>query len=314
MNSSNASSRCRFSLERVASIIRLKAFRAVRFHIRPLLLALLCIAWNHAGAIRILVSGSASYNNGDPTSSQITNWDTGWGAGNITGWNYVGTVNGASGVYLGNNWVITAGHVGVGTFILDGTDYNMVAGSARSISNPGGGTADLNLFQVTQAPDLPPIQLAISDPVAYSTQVAMIGYGGGQGETWGLNTITAVNGTVGLQGYTSTDFETGYGNFELVGGTDFSNFAEFVSDDSGGGDFSYNNSTGEWNLTGINEEVNGQSDSFMVQVDAYSPQIDQITGVPEPDSSTLAVIALAFTMAVARRRRPRAGGNWRGFW
>src|SRR5262249_11495973 len=47
------------------------------------------------------------------------------GAG--TGWDYVGTIVGGSGVFLGNYagsyWVLTAGHVGAGTFTLGGMTY-----------------------------------------------------------------------------------------------------------------------------------------------------------------------------------------------
>jgi hypothetical protein len=39
------------------------------------------------------------------------------------GWSYVGQLNGASCVYLGNGWVLTAGHVGEGTVSLNGTAY-----------------------------------------------------------------------------------------------------------------------------------------------------------------------------------------------
>ena len=52
------------------------------------------------------------------------------GAANATaptsdpGWSNVGTLGGASCVYLGNGWVLTAGHVGEGTVNLNGTAYN----------------------------------------------------------------------------------------------------------------------------------------------------------------------------------------------
>lgn len=53
----------------------------------------------------------------------------------VVGWDYVGTINGASGVYLGNGWVITASHVGASTFTLGATSYSPVANSAVRILN-----------------------------------------------------------------------------------------------------------------------------------------------------------------------------------
>ena len=40
------------------------------------------------------------------------------------GFGYVGKLNGSTGVYLGYGWVLTANHVGAGTFALDGTNYS----------------------------------------------------------------------------------------------------------------------------------------------------------------------------------------------
>jgi len=93
------------------------------------------------------VENGSSYQTTAPTDTQAPNWTTGWGGGGITGWNYVGQVNGASGVYLGNGWVLTAAHVGMGNFILSGNTYEAVAGSSHSISNSNG-TVDVVLFQI----------------------------------------------------------------------------------------------------------------------------------------------------------------------
>ena len=76
----------------------------------------------------------------------MANWTSGWGGPEITGWDYVGQVNGASGVYLGNGWVLTAAHVGAGNFTVAGLSYAFVGGSATSITNGNGTTADLLLF------------------------------------------------------------------------------------------------------------------------------------------------------------------------
>jgi len=231
---------------------------------------------------------NSTLNTTAPTSSDIPNWDTGWtqpaGQTGVTGWNYVGTVAGgggtASGVYLGNNWVLTAGHVGTGTFTLGGTAYSVVPGSARSISNSNG-TADICLFQITPAPNLPALNIATLGP-SVGDSVAMLGYGDRGSithETWGLNKVTQVNELITPSGYSyvSTDFETAYG-------VD-SNEYYLVLGDSGGGDFVYNSPNGPWQLTGINEAVgsNNPPDSYFVELSTYATQIDAIVspqGVP----------------------------------
>lgn len=240
-----------------------------------------------------LGTGAGSFNTTAPTSTDITNWNTGsWGANGVTGWNYVGSVNGASGVYLGNGWVLTAGHVGAGTFTLSGTSYSEVAGSAQGI-----GTADLTLFRLTLAPNLPSLTIATSAPTALSpskdgSSVVMIGYGGGTGETWGLNTVTRTNIPVTVQSYTTTDFETAYG-ITTAGNRSATNYAELILGDSGGGGFIYDSSSSAWTLAGINE-AHVQSllypndyDSYMVQLSSYSSQINSIIAVPEPSEFAL---------------------------
>lgn len=128
------------------------------------------------------VEMNGGYDTTAPTDSDIANWNTGWGASDVTGWDYVGDVNGDSGVYLGNGWVLTAAHVGLGNFILDNNTYLAVAGSAQSISNASG-TADLTLFQIETSPDLPSLTLSFNLPVSFSatyagSSVVMLGYGG----------------------------------------------------------------------------------------------------------------------------------------
>ena len=117
------------------------------------------------------VEMDGSYDTTAPTDSDISGWDSGWGESGVTGWDYVGSIGGASGVYLGNGWVLTAGHVGAGTFILNsgpaaGTYY--YDGVSDPIANSNG-TADLTLFQLTSSPDLPALSLATSNPSSFFT-------------------------------------------------------------------------------------------------------------------------------------------------
>jgi hypothetical protein len=246
-------------------------------------------------------------------------WDTGWSGSGVTGWDYVGLIDGASGVYLGNGFVLTAAHVGAGNFTLDGTTYSVVANSAQNI-----GTADLTLFQISSSPELPALTLAQSTPTAagYSagSAVVMIGYGGGQGETWGENNVTQVNQTVtGISPYTSTDFYTLNGTYYYHHGTgSFTNTAQLVSGDSGGGDFIYNSTTGLWELAGINEAYLTDSNtnntpvgSAMVQLSSYATAInaDMLAAetTPEPPTWMLVLIPLLAAQGWSywRRAYPR---------
>jgi hypothetical protein len=132
----------------------------------------------------------------------------------------------------------------------------------------------------------------------------MIGYGGGQGETWGLNTVTQKNLSVQLNGYsyTTTDFETAYGTTTYTQGpftASVTNDYDFILGDSGGAGFIYNGST--WQLAGINEAVD-EKNSFLVQLSAYSTQINAVTSVPEMSTPAFLVLGLLAWMWGGRPR------------
>jgi hypothetical protein len=278
------------------------------------------------------IQTNGTYDTTAPTNADIPNWTSGWGTSGITGWTYVGQVNGASGVYLGNGWVLTAAHVGAGNCLLDGTTYNLVANSGQLVDyNPATMvSADLELFQIQTSPSLPSLTLSLALPTAFSpvnngSTVAMLGYGGSAPLlSWGLDTVTQTNQTIDLtqppnnMPYISNDFITVNGT-TTYGARSVTNNSTVVSGDSGGGDFTYNSALGIWELTGINE-VNGTftnssnqvtgTFSGMVQLNTYAAQIESITGigaVPEPSTWML----LGFGLILITVRSVRSAASFR---
>lgn len=281
--------------------------------LRNLLLATGFAAGLAGNAIGVTTNGIAV-----TTPPTVANWNSGWGASGITGWDYVGTIGGASGVYLGNNWVVTAAHVGAGSFTVAGLTYSYVPGTATTISGANG-TADILLFQIATAPTLPSLAIRATDPLVESavntgSTVVMIGYGGGQGKTWGANVVTGKNENIEVGGRISTTFYTKFGPTNYVTHS-INNAATLVGGDSGGGAFIYNHSAGRWELAGINEAVgtdpNGNSYSFMTQLNVYASQINAVTAmtaVPESGWAAGAVGAAVALIPIAIRlcRRLRA--------
>jgi hypothetical protein len=99
----------------------------------------------------------------------------------------VGACNGATAVYLGNGWVLTAGHVGPGQVTLGGVGYLAAPESALPLHSGSAGVADLVLFRVLGAPPLRALAIA-STPPAAGQPVVMIGNGRDRGapvEVWG---------------------------------------------------------------------------------------------------------------------------------
>jgi len=259
------------------------------------------------------------------------------GSGNTTGdgvggWDYVGAVGGASGVYLGNydgnDWVLTAAHVGAGSFTLNGVSYGAV-GTAVTLTGLNGELADLTLFLIDGSPGLTNLDLSESTPLI-GQSVTMIGNGvnRGAGETdwksdwtettnrfrsiyqgykwtgtsakrWGTNVVTG-SATEGATEYFTTTF------------TSLAGSAQATLGDSGGGVFVQNGST--WELAGIMGLVStysGQPGSTSVYgAQTYSADISQyrsqilsviaaggISSVPEPTTVALAglgILAVAF--------------------
>ncbi len=232
---------------------------------------------------------------------------------NGLGWDNVGSVGGASGIYLGSfatgYWVLTANHVPAGTFSLAGGSYAMVAGSAQQI-----GSTDLSLFRIAADPLLPNLNLATSTP-KLGTAVWMVGFGGGT-KNWGTNTreghgYSALGSSLTYS--ISTDFDPVVGEAQGTGG------------DSGGALFFQSNGT--WVLGGVLSAIantNGVDYTIASNVSSYRTQILALTGSPAtqtqqspsagngptpiPEPSTYAAIlgGLIFGVVAWNRNRKRA--------
>lgn len=227
--------------------------------------------------------------------------DTQTGSGNTTapgddpGFANVGTLGIGSGVYLGNGWVLTAGHVGGGNFVLNSGTYAMLAGSGTTLTNNGAvgktATTDLFMFRLATTPTgLAPVSIAAASP-SVNAAVTMIGAGRDRGDftQWSVNTqatpwawteVTSGGNFAGYKTVSSRAVRWGTNNVEQSGiwihdgvgdvqtlYTDFdysqvySNEAQAAYGDSGGAVFSKNGSS--WELAGL-----------MLAVDGFSGQPD----------------------------------------
>ena len=223
--------------------------------------------------------------------------DTATGTGNTSapaddpGWANVGVLGIGTGVYLGNDWVLTAAHVGAGSIVLNGGTYAMLAGSGTTLSNNGAAgksaTADLVMFRLASTPPgLAGVTIA-SATATSGAGVTMIGSGRDRGAftewsvdqgtspwtwtqvpsggdaagyktiltramRWGTNTVTAP----------ALWIDDGFGDTFMFG-TTFNDLgapsseAQAAYGDSGGAVFRKNGSA--WELAGLMLTVGGYS-------------------------------------------------------
>ena len=191
---------------------------------------------------------------------------TGDGTGNTTaptsdpGFNRVGVVNGLSGVYFRNGWVLTANHVGDGALVLAGTSHAPIPGSTVRFTNPDSTQADLIAFKLATRPAL--ADVAITDnPATLNTLITVIGNGVGRGSAtswmgvsgwqwsgastkrWGTNRISGIDET-------SLDTRAFRITFDQISNPPAGQHeADVVTGDSGGGAFTGSGGTAE--LVGI---------------------------------------------------------------
>ncbi len=203
-----------------------------------------------------------------PFEARATLISTGDGAGNTTapsgdpGFDNVGVVNGLTGVYVGNGWVLTANHVGEGAIWLLGVTYEPVPGSSVRFQNPDSSFADLMAFKLL-GPNPPLPDLALTDAApTLNTLIVTVGngrnrgtattwmgldgwnWGAGQTVRWGTNRISDTDLlTLGTQSFWTIFDQLNPGQAK---GQDE---ADTVTGDSGGAAFTGSGETAE--LIGI---------------------------------------------------------------
>lgn len=218
-------------------------------------------------------------------------------------WDYVARLDDgfgarASGIYLGNGYVLTANHVDndINQVFLDGANFTL-DGSFTPVAIAG---TDMRIMRLAEDPGLPMLPLITSSESAFSKAATMIGWGVGKGtvvanqgwnwaddttrvERWGTGTTlgtyaTDQSGVTYLQ--TTFDKTKGASTGQLTGG------------DSGGGLFV--NFNGVWTLVGVNASVdtdnaalydnnlltagNQPDHSYFASVTQFTAQIEAIVG------------------------------------
>lgn len=246
-------------------------------------------------------------------------------------WSNVGTVNGASGVYLGNGWVLTADHVGAGS-VTFGTEVFAFDGLSVRLTNPSDGTpADLLMFHLSSLPALPSLTLASATP-ADGAVVDMIGYGfnrdagiqsypGGmtgydwsssREKSWGTNRINTPLIVTADEGHGKVSaFST---SFTHTGPLATAFEAQGAGGDSGGGVFYFDGSG--WVLAGVMSQVTafeGQppetavfgNQTLSADIATYRSQIQTTLPIPEPSAAWLMSAGLLVLLATRGVRRLR---------
>jgi len=180
------------------------------------------------------------------------------------GWANIGAGNGLTVVYIGNGWVLSAGHVGEVTVAIDGGVYPPVAGSRVLLRNSNDTESDLELFRIDpQPPSLPALTIRAT-PVSVGELTLMVGngrdrgtastwqnpptedgyhWGAGKRIRWGTNVVDVSSHPIIVFGLSTHAFITSFTKL----GTEFEGQA--TKGDSGGPVFTLIDST--WELSGI---------------------------------------------------------------
>ena len=230
-----------------------------------------------------------------------------------------------TGVYLGNRYVLTAGHVGPLTSVKVGfLDYQLESSTPISI-----GTADMKLVRLASDPGLNGVRLN-TNPSGDTGNSYLVGYGVGRASSsllssspvtwgdsstalkrWGTNLVDGTIAGVQVGGYTSDLLRT---QFNSNAGA---NEAALTIYDSGSALFRQIGS--DWYLVGLGAYVQNSGyslastqfnskdsdDSYFIRISSYAGSSVMIggVGVPEPSSQSLLFVGAAFLSACLLARR-----------
>ena len=230
-----------------------------------------------------------------------------------------------TGVYLGNRYVLTAGHVGPLASVKVGyVDYLLDSSPAVAI-----GTADMKLVRLASDPGLNGVRLN-NNSLGDGGEAYLVGYGVGRASSsllgsnpvtwgdsstaikrWGTNFVDLAISEKQVGVYTSDLLRT---EFNSNAGADE---AALTIYDSGSALFQKIGS--EWYLVGIGAYVQNSGysfasaqfnstesdDSYFIRISSYSTAVDVIGGVsvPEPSSQSLLFVGVAFLSACLLARR-----------
>jgi len=229
-----------------------------------------------------------------------------------------------TGVYLGNRYVLTAGHVGPLTSVKVGfVDYLLDSSPAVAI-----GTADMKLVRLASDPGLNGVRLN-TNPSEDAGDSYLVGFGvardsssildsswvkWGDSSTaikrWGTNLVDGAITEVQVGGYTSELLRTQFNSNAGV------NEAALTIYDSGSALFRQIGS--EWYLVGLGAYVQNSGyslastqfnsrdsdDSYFIRISSYSNAVDQIgaVAVSKPSLSRYFVGGLLFLGLLALRK------------
>jgi len=177
-------------------------------------------------------------------------------------WKNIGQIDRSTGIYLGNGYVLTAAHVGAGTFrTSDGKSYSVAGDTVQFFRNHDGSLADLCLFRIAFQPvdpiaSCPAIPLTTMIPRKGNRLVLLAGGAGPKSSgkrfawsddyrvRWGLNSIEEVYAMpMPTSRYSSFGFATHFGKDGAQ--------CQAAPGDSGGAAFHFNPAADRWELAGV---------------------------------------------------------------
>jgi hypothetical protein len=247
------------------------------------------------------------------------------------GWANVGSLNGASCVYLGDGWVLTASHVGIGSVSLGTSSYGAIQSTYTRLYQPGSPSqlVDLAMFRLQTVPvGLAAVTVSTTEPAGGSSIVA-IGNGLDRAPTatwWdsSWNAVSATDPTATFEGYSyastqskrwgtnllrrQTSISDGFGTTDVWYSSFSSNGSgnemQAAPGDSGGAMFYKDGDS--WELAGIILAIDSPASehkpdslnaavfndlTYYADLGHYSSEIAQVIATDVPEPSTFVLLS-----------------------